>query len=127
MEYTVAFTFSTSGDADTLSANLLLTGTNTISQAGNQPIQVQGIDAQTPSAALASLEFLQKSIAVQAATNTTDNPQYVKVVVPIKTSDSHLTGNFPFGSVPVRLQYRFIGTSSSGYINVGDFSIPFPG
>jgi len=126
MEYNVAFTFSTLNEADTLSAQLTLSGSNAVSLTGNQPIQVQQITSDVPSAALDPLNVLQKSIAIQAAKNTDGNAQYVKVVVPIKTGDSNLTGNFPYSGTPVKLQYKFIGYSAAGSISVGDFSIPFP-
>jgi hypothetical protein len=131
MDYTVAFTFTTSNTTDTLVAQLILNGGNAISLSSNHQIQVQAPVASW-AAALNSLVVAQPSnsqqpsIALSAVTNKGGNQQCVKVIVPVKPGGPNLTGNYPFSGVTVNLQYQFIGYENQGSIQVGDFSIPFP-
>jgi hypothetical protein len=124
IEYTIAFSFTTKSDTDTLVAQLRITDSNVISLASGRPVQVQSAWGATPP--LATLSVTQNSLAVQAEKTTTGNPQSVKIVVPITATGSTLSGNFPFSGVEVGLQYQFIGYEQSGSISVGNFQLPFP-
>ncbi|MGV2287331.1 hypothetical protein AAHK20_01335 [Trinickia sp. YCB016] len=131
MQYTVAFTFTTTNSTDTLKAQLMLYGGNVISLSSNQQVQIQSPEPSW-AAALNSLIVAhpsnerQPSIALEAVKNKGGAQQSVAVIVPIQQGGSNLTGNYPFSGVDVNLQYQFIGYSSRGSISVGDFSIPFP-
>ncbi|MCC4595908.1 hypothetical protein NRY95_11060 [Xanthomonas campestris pv. phormiicola] len=128
MKYTIAFTFSTVNDNDTLSVLLNITGNSAISLLPDQLIQIQQVQSQIPTPPLASLEVGQTSISVRATQNTSDDPQSIKIIVPVAISSgaSSLTGNFPSTGVLLTAQYQFIDYQASGHIAVGDFSIPLP-
>lgn len=123
MEYKIAFSFTVNNETDTLAAQLNITDNNVISLE-NGPIQVQSDWGATPP--LTTLSVSQKSLALQAAQNTSGNPQSVKIVVPLKAVGTSLSGNLPSSGVKVAVQYQFIGYSNAGSIPVGDFTIPFP-
>jgi len=124
MEYTIAFSFTTENDTDTLSAQLTITDSNMISMDGNLPIQIGPVWSATPP--LTAVSVAQKSLALTAAQNTSGNPQSIKVTLPIKAVGSSLSGRFESAGVIVSAQYQFLGYSNSGRIAVGDFKIPFP-
>ncbi|MDB5769446.1 MAG: hypothetical protein JWQ61_4260 [Collimonas fungivorans] len=124
MEFTIAFSFTTQNDADTLSAQLTITDNNEISLESNQPVQISPVWSATPP--LTAVSFGQKSLALTAAPNTSSSPQSIKVTLPIKAVGTSLSGKFESAGVIVNAQYQFLGYSNSGRIAVGNFTIPFP-
>lgn len=124
MEFTIAFSFTTQNDADTLSAQLTITDKNLISLESSQPIQISPVWSATPP--LTAVSVGQKSLALTAAKNTTGSPQSIKLTLPFRAVGSSLSGNFQSAGIPVNAQYQFLGYANSGRIAVGDFTIPFP-
>ncbi|MFC5475550.1 hypothetical protein [Paraherbaspirillum soli] len=120
-EFTIRFTFTAHNVTDTLRAQLHFKDDNTISLAGNKPVQ---IESTSP---LAALNVWQKRMFVEAASNTSGNQQSVTITVPISAVGSILHGNLPGSDgVLVDVRYQFTGYDNSGRIEVGDFDIEFP-
>ena len=125
-QYTIAFNFVVESSKQGMTSSLQLTGDESnfsISDSKNiqvLPYRTSGIPSLT------SLSLYENRFSFASAENSSGETQSLKIVLPIVTSASSLTGNLPFPGMSVQVSYQFVGYSAAGNLDTGDFSIPFP-
>lgn len=122
--FVLAFNFSADASAG-LIAQLNLTDSNTFLL--DKGIQLQPVWSQIPMPPLNFASINAKSIAITAHDGEASAQQGVRVTLTVSANGSTLSGNVPFGGGPqLSVSYQFVGYSSQGTLQVGNFSIPFP-